>query len=69
MARSAKDLTHLFRNLWDSQIMNTYDDSISPLKFRKPFNNNNNDDKQKQQILTIGYYFSDGLIEPSYASK
>ncbi|CDW75584.1 fatty-acid amide hydrolase 1-like [Stylonychia lemnae] len=64
MARSVKDLTHIFKCLWDSQIMSHYDNSISPIKFREPSNL-----QSKDKALIIGYYMGDGIIEPSYSSK
>lgn len=37
IARSVKDIIHLFRCLWDSRAQSQYDFTVSPLKFRAPY--------------------------------
>eukprot|EP00347_Sterkiella_histriomuscorum_P006735 403351633 len=63
IARSVKDITHILKCLWDSQIQLQFDNTVNPKKFIPPYQN------QAAPVLRIGYYLSDGLLEPSHAVK
>ena len=61
VARSAKELAYLLRCVWDSEVQSLYDPTVLPLKYRELC--------REDQKLTIGYYLTDSLIDPSHANR